>query len=61
MCHGDIAILTHTWIPDYRWPWPNFEIAHECRDWDALLEWAKTRNVPSLRGPIVSYPTLGKR
>jgi hypothetical protein len=60
MCHGDIAIQTFDWMPDYRWPWPNFEIVHECRDWDAILDWAKQHHVPSLRGPIVQHPELGR-
>jgi len=59
MCHGDIALLTHTWIPDYRWPWPNFAIDHECRNWDSIMEWTKSRYIPSLKGPIVKHPVLG--
>ncbi|KAI9640574.1 hypothetical protein NHQ30_010872 [Ciborinia camelliae] len=59
MCHADISLLTYTWIDDYRWPWPNFDIAHECRSWEKVLEWTKGRYVERLLGPIVRHPVLG--
>ena len=60
MCHGDDALVSFFWKPDHRWPWPNFAIDHECRNWDALLEWAETRRIPSVKGPIIKHPTLGR-
>ncbi|KAK5997739.1 Transacylase cctO-like protein [Cladobotryum mycophilum] len=59
MCHGDIAVQTFGWRDDYRWPWPNFRVDHECRNWDAIMEWAGDNYVENLRGPVVTHPTLG--
>ncbi|PQE07785.1 tat pathway signal sequence protein [Rutstroemia sp. NJR-2017a BVV2] len=59
MCHADISLLTYTWIDDYRWPWPRFEIDHECRSWEGVLNWTKSRYIPRLLGPIVAHPVLG--
>lgn len=59
MCHGDITLQTFTWKDDYRWPWPNFNMEHECKSWDSITEWASQHSVPSLVGPIVSHPKLG--
>jgi hypothetical protein len=60
MCNGDISMQTFTWKPDYRRPWPNFSVEHECRNWDSLMDWAKEHNVPSLTGPILTHPVLGR-
>lgn len=60
MCHADISLHTYGWRNDYRWPWPNFEIEHECRSWDTLMDWAKEHHVPSMLGPVLTHPTLGQ-
>lgn len=59
MCHGDVSIQTYEWIDDYRWPWPRFHTEHECRNWDAITEWAGQRYIGSIIGPIFTHPTLG--
>ncbi|ETS88115.1 hypothetical protein PFICI_01943 [Pestalotiopsis fici W106-1] len=59
MCNADITMQTFDWIDDYRRPWPNFKIQHECKNWDALTDWAKEHSVPSLIGPIITHPVLG--
>ncbi|KJZ74360.1 hypothetical protein HIM_06170 [Hirsutella minnesotensis 3608] len=59
MCHADIALHTFTWKDDYRWPWPNFTVEHECRNWDSVMQWAREHRVPDVKGPIVKHPTLG--
>ena len=43
MCHGDIAVVTFGWEDGEVLPSPDFNIQHECRNWDNLLEWAKPR------------------
>jgi hypothetical protein len=59
MCHGDVSIQTYEWIDDYRWPWPRFHTEHECRNWEAITEWAGQRYIGSIIGPIFTHPTLG--
>jgi hypothetical protein len=60
MCHGDVSMQTYTWIDDYRQPWPNFSVDHQCRSWDSIQEWSRQNYIPSLAGPIVSHPVLGE-
>lgn len=59
MCHGDVALQTFTWIDGYRAPWPNFSVQHECRNWDAIQDWAIEHHISDLTGPILTHPTLG--
>jgi hypothetical protein len=60
MCHGDISLHTYEWIDDYRFPWPSTRTEHQCRNWDRLIDWSRENYVPSLMGPILSHPVLGK-
>jgi len=60
MCHGDISLHTYEWIDDYRWPWPSMRTEHQCRNWDKLMAWSEEHYLPSLTGPILSHPSLGK-
>ena len=60
MCHGDIALHTFDWIPDYRRPWPNFNVVHECRNFDAIYDWAEKHSVPTLAGNVLIHPELGE-
>ncbi|RYP66111.1 hypothetical protein DL769_006108 [Monosporascus sp. CRB-8-3] len=41
----DVSILTYSWRPDYMNPWPDFQVEHECRDFDMLKAWAQGRRV----------------
>jgi len=60
MCHGDLSLHTYDWIDDYRWPWANFTVQHQCRDWDSIMDWASNNHIKNLRGPIVTHPIHGK-
>ncbi|KAI1173835.1 hypothetical protein F4777DRAFT_580598 [Nemania sp. FL0916] len=61
MCHGDVSVLTYTWKEGYQWPWANFAIERECRDWNRITDWVKSpeRIVKTLRGDVLQHPTLG--
>lgn len=60
MCHGDVSLHPYQWKDDYRWPWPSMRTEHQCRNWDSLMAWSKEHYIPSLTGPILSHPSLGK-
>ena len=57
MCHADISVQTFQWRPDYGAPWPNFNVRHECRNWEALLEWNDKRLVNTTNK--LWHPILG--
>lgn len=59
MCRPDIALITYDWRDDKPNPWPNFEVEHECVNWNSLQEWA-SQNSFTLGGGIVSHPIYGK-
>lgn len=42
MCRADIAILTFDWRPELsvEKPWPNFEVEHNCANFDSVDAWA---------------------
>ncbi|KAJ8133272.1 hypothetical protein O1611_g346 [Lasiodiplodia mahajangana] len=61
MCHADPSIVTFDWKgPNWRRPWPNFNIEHTCVDWDALGAWAAERSFDIYDQHTVVHPNLGK-
>lgn len=61
MCRGDIALTTYKWIPDYSLPWPDFGLAHECRNWESIDQWASERAIDVNDYSLIVHPELGKK
>ncbi|KAK4870691.1 hypothetical protein LT330_005039 [Penicillium expansum] len=59
MCHADISIYTYDWIPNYRKPWPNFRVDHECVNWELLDDWAKEHSFSIYDQASLVHPELG--
>jgi hypothetical protein len=59
MCHADPSIVTWDWLPDYRRPFPNFAINHECVKWDVLDAWASERSFSLFDQKSLVHPELG--
>ncbi|KAJ8066988.1 hypothetical protein OCU04_004367 [Sclerotinia nivalis] len=45
MCDADTGIITYNWMKGHRNPHPNFNVQHECRDFNAILEYARDNQV----------------
>ena len=60
MCRGDVAVQTYTWRPDLLIPWANFEVAHECIDFEAVDNWAEKRAIDIRNPNYLVHPTLGE-
>jgi len=45
MCHADVEVITHEWHVDQPWPFPNFGVRKQCRDFDRLLAWKEANNL----------------
>lgn len=60
MCKADFSLLTYDWIPNYRKPWPNFKMDHECVDWKAFDDWAGERSFSLFDQKSLVHPELGK-
>lgn len=59
MCYGDVALHTYQWRDDTPVPWPTMHTTHQCKKWDRIVEWSKTRDIGELKGPKLQHPTLG--
>jgi hypothetical protein len=61
MCKADISVLSYEWHSDDRHPLANFHMDRECRNWDKIVEWTKKpgRYIKTLKGPVLTHPTLG--
>lgn len=43
MCNTDLHILTYDWVDHVDYPWPDFSINRQCRNYDNLLDWVYER------------------
>lgn len=59
MCHGDLAIHTYSWEDIQLVPYPNFKVEHECKNWDAIMDWTKQHHAPKLTGGALVHPMFG--
>lgn len=56
MCNADLSINTFEWIPNFRRPWPNFEVVHECANWDSIKQWAWANSFDGFDGNLIKHP-----
>ncbi|KAI0913248.1 hypothetical protein F4823DRAFT_631597 [Ustulina deusta] len=45
MCHADVDIVTFNWRESQDEPFPDFEIKKQCRDFEAIVEWQKEKQL----------------
>ncbi|KAI0879014.1 hypothetical protein GGS24DRAFT_276867 [Hypoxylon argillaceum] len=45
MCSADLHIITYDWVDHVDYPWPDFSINRQCRNWDDVMEWVRQRKV----------------
>lgn len=60
MCYGDVSVSTYVWREGHLMPFPNFRLAHECRDWGSIEQWAEEHKLPPLGDELLNHPTYGK-
>ncbi|OAX44326.1 hypothetical protein K503DRAFT_765137 [Rhizopogon vinicolor AM-OR11-026] len=39
MCHSDVTMITYDWVEGRKDPFPNFNVLHQCRDFEKVLDW----------------------
>ncbi len=59
MCKGDVSLLTFEWMPKERAPKPNFDIEHDCVNWDTLDNWAESQRFDIFDEKSLVHPDLG--
>ncbi|KAG1730986.1 uncharacterized protein EDB91DRAFT_1349505 [Suillus paluster] len=45
MCHGDVTMLTYDWVEGHEDPFPNFNVRHQCRNFEKALDWMNEHRV----------------
>ncbi|KAF2471229.1 uncharacterized protein BDR25DRAFT_325024 [Lindgomyces ingoldianus] len=45
MCDADANLITYNWLKGHYIPHPNFNVQHQCRDYDRLLEVAAEHRI----------------
>lgn len=55
MCHADVEVITHVWQEDQTWPFPDFGISKQCRDFESLLEWKEDNDVIGMERKYLAY------
>ncbi|EED17228.1 conserved hypothetical protein [Talaromyces stipitatus ATCC 10500] len=59
MCQADISLVTWQWVDRQELPFANFDVKHECRNWDSILEWTKNHQAAAsaiVRPPEKTWP-----
>ncbi|KAK0510644.1 hypothetical protein JMJ35_007076 [Cladonia borealis] len=41
MCSVSVDLITSNWVETQKSPYPDFNVAHQCRDFDAIMQWAQ--------------------
>ncbi len=59
MCKADYSLITYDWLPNFRRPWGNWKIEHECVDWDRLETWAGDRAFSIFDQKSLVHPEMG--
>ena len=45
MCNANTEMLTLNWIEEADYPFPDFNVNRQCRDFEALMQWQEARAV----------------
>jgi hypothetical protein len=59
MCKGDVSLVTFSWVDNDRAPKPNFEVEHECVNWEKMDNWAKDHRFDIFDEKTLVHPSLG--
>ncbi|KAJ6597469.1 hypothetical protein DFH09DRAFT_1356731 [Mycena vulgaris] len=56
MCASDVGLITYEWVQNWTMPYPDFNTVHQCRDFDAIMEWQKANAVNILWDNVYRLP-----
>jgi hypothetical protein len=45
MCQSDVTMVTYDWVEGLDDPYPNFNIPHQCRDFEKILDWINGHHI----------------
>lgn len=53
MCAGDVTMITHDWVEGKDTPVPDFNVHHQCRNFEKVLDWVDEHRVFVTRSEMV--------
>ena len=56
MCNADVNVYTHYWTDTFTEPIADFEINHQCRDFDAILNWQEKTSLDMKKFKSMTRP-----
>ncbi|KAH7389133.1 hypothetical protein BKA64DRAFT_130575 [Cadophora sp. MPI-SDFR-AT-0126] len=61
MCQGSLDVLTFNWMETQDWPFPDFFVNRQCRDFDAIVKWQDENALPLMMGRNLTLPEGAKQ
>lgn len=58
MCDADTSIITYNWLKGHANPQPNFNVQHQCRNFEAILKYARDNQVDKDTGERIDVDLL---
>ncbi|KAJ8123454.1 hypothetical protein ONZ43_g603 [Nemania bipapillata] len=55
MCHSDVEVVTNTWSEAQPWPYADFGVIKQCRDFEKLLEWTENHEIKAASTNFADY------
>ncbi|MCJ1332194.1 hypothetical protein MMC10_008886 [Thelotrema lepadinum] len=55
MCDADAGLITYSWVKGHYSPHPNFNVQHQCRDFDAIMKFANEHTVDPTNPEVGSF------
>lgn len=57
MCTGNLDVITFNWMETEDLPFPDFNVNHRCRDFDAIVKWQEEHTVPKMLSRNFTKPS----
>ncbi|KAI1316447.1 hypothetical protein F5Y16DRAFT_406852 [Xylariaceae sp. FL0255] len=55
MCHSDVEIVTNMWSEAQPWPYADFGVIKQCKDFEKLLEWTESQQIDGATNHFSDY------
>lgn len=53
MCRADVTMVTYDWVEGLDDPYPSFNVPHQCRDFEKILDWVEDHQVHLPKSKLV--------
>lgn len=59
-CQGSLDVLTFEWMETQDWPWPDFFVNRQCRNFESIVNWQDDHSLPLMMGRNLTRPEGAK-